>query len=115
MEFLPREVIAALGEATQREAKRRSRLRVHAGGEIWPVLRRWRGGFALDAAKVEHLRGYVDLYEGGRHIATCLIVASDVENGELICTVKRETKVSDRAALDFARDENAPVGYLPSA
>lgn len=115
MEFLPKDIIAGLHEATRREARHRSRLKVHAGGAVWPVLRRWRGGFALDAAQVTTLRGLVDLYEGARHVATALIVASDVEGGELICLTKRETKVADRPALDFVRDENAPVGYLPRA
>lgn len=115
MEFLRKDLLAALREAGRRAGKRRSRLRVHAGDEVWPVLNRWRGGFSLDAGQVSHLRGLVDLYEGGRHISTALIVASDVEGGELICTTKRETPVRDRPALDFVRDENAPVGYLPRA
>lgn len=115
MEILPKDILAGLQEATRREAKRRSRLTVHAGGAVWPVLRRWRGGLALDAAQVTTLRGLVDLYEGSRHVATALIVASAVEGGELICATKRETKVADRPALDFVRDENAPVGYLPGA
>ena len=38
-----------------------------------------------------------------------------IENGELVCDFKRATAVSDRAPLDFWRDENAPVGYLPKA
>lgn len=113
MEFLPKDLLVGLQEARNREARKNSRLRVHAGGEVWRVLRRWRGGLALDAAQVTHLRGLVDLFDGSRHLSTCLIVASDVDKGELICTVKRETAVTDRAALDFARDENAPVGFLP--
>ena len=40
-------------------------------------------------------------------------MASGIENGELVCDFKRATAVKDRAALDFWRDENAPVGYLP--
>ncbi len=115
MEFLPRDILASLREASRRNGKRRSRLRVHAGDAVWPVLGRWHGGFSLDAGQVAHLRGLVDLYEGGRHIATALIVASEVVGGELICTTKRETPVRDRPALDFVRDENAPMGYLPRA
>ncbi|MDF2141116.1 hypothetical protein [Paenirhodobacter sp. CAU 1674] len=115
MEILPKDILNALRDAQSREAGRRSRLRVQVGDDVWPVLRRWRGGFALNADQVTHLRGLVDLYEGSRHISTALIVASDVEGGELICTIKRDTPVSDRAALDFERNENAPVGYLPPA
>ena len=112
MEILPKEVVAALRDAQNREAAKTSRLRVHAGGMEWPVLRRWRGGFALDATQVNHLRGLVDLYDGGKHVFTCLIMASDIEGGELICTTKRETRVTDRPALDFAPERPLPQGYL---
>lgn len=115
MEFLPKDILDALRDAEGEKAARRTCLRVQYRDANWPVLRRWRDGFALDAAQVTHLRGLVDLYEGGRHIASALIVASEIEGGELICTLKRETRVSDRAPLDFVRSDTAPIGYLPSA
>lgn len=102
MEFLPQEVLAALQDA-RKKASRSSRLHVEIAGETWRVLRRWRGGFALDATKMTHLRGNVDLFDGSRHEAQCLIVASEIVDGELICTSKRETKVSLTAPLDFER------------
>jgi hypothetical protein len=80
------------------------------------VLRFWDDGFALDAdLSPGKLRGLVDIYDGSRHVFQCLIVATMIENGELVCDFKRATAVSDRAALDFWRDENAPVGYLTKA
>lgn len=112
MEILPREVLAALNDARRAEAQRRSRLRVQAGDQVLPVVRRWQGGFALDATQVSQLRGLVDLYDGARHLSTCLIIASAVEGDELICTTKRETAVRDGAALDFARDDHAPRALL---
>ena len=115
MEFLPKHILAGLREATRRESKRPSRLSVHAGGKIWPVLKRWQGGFSLDASEVAHLRGLVDLYEADCHVATALIVAAEIEGGELICTTKRETPVRLGPALDFARDDTGPMGYLPPA
>jgi hypothetical protein len=36
-----------------------------------------------------------------------------VQAGQLICSFKRSTTISDRPALDYERDENAPVAYLP--
>ncbi|MBC7137849.1 MAG: hypothetical protein H5U17_03705 [Defluviimonas sp.] len=113
IEHLPADIRRALDEARKRGQKRRSRLRLEAGGEMWRVLRRWEGGVALDAAEVGYLRGLVDLYDGPRHLMQCLIVASAVEEGELICLMKSETPVRDRAPLDFARDDPAPAGYLP--
>ena len=114
LEFLPKEVREGLEAARKRDQRRRSRLRVQVGDAVFPVRRFWQGGFALDADFTPgKLRGLVDVYDGSRHIFQCLIVASGLENGELVCDFKRATAVSDRAALDFWRDENAPVGYLP--
>ncbi|MGO4907498.1 hypothetical protein ACEN2J_04110 [Pseudorhodobacter sp. W20_MBD10_FR17] len=112
LEFLPDEVRDGLKAAKKREATRKSRLRVQVGGAVFPILRMWEGGIALDADFVPKLRGLVDVYDGAKHVFQSLIVASTVENGELICEFKRSTAVADKAALDFCRDENAPVGYL---
>jgi len=111
--FLPKEVQQGLDEARMRDLKRRARQQVHAGNQVYPILRSWPGGFALDAAEVTQLRGLVDIYEGQRHLAQSLIVASAVEDGQLICTTKLSTAALDRPPLDYVRDETAPVGYLP--
>ena len=112
LEFLPPEVRAGLDAARLRQNRARSRLRVHVGDAVFPVLRSWTDGFALQAEHAPHLRGLVDLYDGSRHILQCLIVASSVEGGELICEFKRATMITDRAALDYLRDENAPIAYI---
>ena len=114
-EFLPTEIRAGLLEAERRAARRRSRLRVQVGDAVYPVLRSWPGGFALDAATTPALRGLVELYDGARHLATCLIVASVEDGGELVCDYKRSTAVIDRAPLDFAVEAEAPVALLPRA
>ena len=112
LEFLPQDVREGLDLARKREAKRRSRLRVQVGEAVFPILRFWHDGFALDADLAPQLRGLVDVYDGGKHIFQCLIVASTVENGEIVCEFKRSTAVVDKAPLDFWKDENAPVGFL---
>jgi hypothetical protein len=113
LEFLPPEIAEGLASARKSGAKRKSRLRVQVGEAVFPVLRLWPTGFALDADLTPHLRGLVDIYDGARHISQCLIVASVVDQGELICEFKRATAVTETAPVDFWRDENAPVGYLP--
>jgi hypothetical protein len=115
LEFLPQDIRDGLDAARKRESKRKSRLRVQVGEAVFPILRFWHDGFALDADLAPHLRGLVDVYDGSRHVFQCLIVASTVENGEIICDFKRSTAVTDRAALDFWQDENAPAGLLPKA
>ncbi len=115
LEFLPKDIVEGLAKARLREASRKSRLRVQVGEAIFPLLRFWHDGFALDAALTPKLRGLVDVFDGSRHIFQCLIVASSQEHGELICEFKRNTAVRDSAPLDYWRDEHAPVGYLPKA
>lgn len=113
LEFLPQEIRDGLDAARKRDWKRRSRLRVQLGEAVFPIIRMWDNGLALDAERTPHLRGLVDVYDGANHIFQCLIVASTAENGELICDFKRSTPVADRAALDFVEDTHKPAGYLP--
>ncbi|MEF3048325.1 hypothetical protein [Pseudotabrizicola sp. L79] len=115
LEFLPSEISEGLDKARKAQAKRKSRLRVQVGEAVFPVLRLWQNGLALDADLTPHLRGLVDVYDGSRHVLECLIVASAVENGELVCDFKRSTAVLDKAPLDFWREENAPIALLPKA
>jgi hypothetical protein len=113
LEYLPKEIREGLDAARKGEQKRKSRVRVQLGEAVFPVLRLWEGGFALDAERAPRLRGLVDLYDGANQLYHCLIVASRIENGELICEFKRATAAEDGPALDFWRDENAPAGLLP--
>jgi hypothetical protein len=113
LEYLPQFVREGLEAARLRDARRKSRLRVQVGDAVFPVLRLWEDGIALDAALTPHLRGRVDVYDGARHVCQALIVASTVENGELVCDFKRSTAVTDRPPLDFWKDENVPAGLLP--
>lgn len=112
-DFLSREVRAEMDAARKRDLRRKSRLRAHVGNDIYPILRMRRDSFTLDAAEVIHLRGLVDVFEGSRHLLQCLIVATDIEGGELVCTMKRATVATDLHALDYVRDETAPAAYLP--
>ena len=113
IEFLSKELREGFELARKRQEARKSRLRVQIGTEVYPILRLWDDCMKLDANQLLHLRGLVDVYDGARHLSQCLIVASTVENGQLICDFKRSTPVTDRPPLDFWREENAPVAYLP--
>ena len=115
IEFFSKELREGFEAARKRQEARKSRLRIQIGGEVYPILRLWDEGLAMDADQLPHLRGLVDVYDGTRHLSQCLIVASTVENGQLVCDFKRSTPVTDRPPLDFWRDENAPVAYLPKA
>jgi hypothetical protein len=115
LNYLSKEVLEGLDLARKQAQNRKSRLRVQVGEAVFPVLRFWDDGMVLDAKLTPRLRGLVDVYDGARHIFQCLIVASIEDGDELVCDFKRSTMVFDQPPLDFVREENAPVGYLPGA
>lgn len=113
LEHLPPEVQEGLDRARKRASARSRKLALHLGDAIFPILRLWSDGFAIDAGRLPHLRGFVEVHEGSRLLLSCLIVASEVQDGELICTFKRATPALDRAAVDYELDQQPPAGLLP--
>ncbi len=113
LEFLPQDIVEGLTMARNRNSARKSRLRIQIGEAAFPILRFWHDGFALEAALAPKLRGLVDVYDGSRHVFQCLIMASSEENGQRVYEFKRNTAVRDTAPLDYWRDDDAPIGYLP--
>ena len=111
-DFLTKELREGLEQARKLAAKKNARLRVQVGDDTFPVLRIWDTGFSLHAGDAPHMRGLVDLYDGARHTAQCLIIASEEIGGEMRYEYKRSTQAHDRAPLDFVRDEGAPVGLI---
>ncbi len=112
-EFLPKEVREGLELARKSKLKKKSRMRVQAGDQTFTILRFWDEGFALDAEDTPHLRGLVDLYNGGNHVSQCLIVASEEDSGEMVYEFKRATPANDQAPLDYERSEDAPIALIP--
>jgi hypothetical protein len=111
-EFLPREVREGLELARKRDLRRKSRLRVRVGDAVFPILRFREDGFSLDVENAPHLRGHVDIFDGARHLYQALIVASEIEGAEMSYEFKRSTAATDRAALDYPRDDAAPSGLI---
>lgn len=111
--YMPKEVREGLEAARKREQRKRGRMRLEVGGESFTVLRYWETGLAVDAENAAHLRGLADLYDGGRHVAQCLIVASEEDGDEVVFEFKRQTAAGDQPPVDFVRDEAAPAGFLP--
>lgn len=110
--FLPKEVQAGLETARVKALQKSSRLRIDVDGVYFRVLRMWKTGFAMDLETAPNVRGLVDLYDGGKHLFQCLIVANEEDGQEMLFEFKRATPVVDAAALDFEKAEDAPVGLL---
>ncbi len=110
--FLSKEVREGLERARRSDLVKKSRLRIVVDDQVYPIIRLSEDGFSLPE-DAPHLRGLVDLYEGARHIAQCLIVASSEEEGEMRYEYKRRTEAADRPARDFEVDDQAPVALIP--
>ncbi len=112
-DYLPEAVRRGLEDARRAAQRRSSRLCIHDGDRVHRVLRLWETGFALDAEDAPVLHGFVDLYDGARHLYQCLVVNSTVEGGERLFEFKWSTAVSDRPALDYEAGTEGPVALLP--
>lgn len=110
--FLSKEVLEGMKSARRKEERKTNRLRVHAGDDVFPVLKLWDGGFSVSADDVPQLRGLVDLYMGINHLSQCLIIRAEQVGDTVNYEFKRRTDAVDSAALDYEVDVNAPIALL---
>ena len=112
LEYLPAEVREGLEAARKRDWRKGRRLRLQLGEAAFPIRRMWASGFAVDAARLTRLRGFVEIHEGPRRLLDALIIATRIEGDELICTFKRASPARDMPAPDYWRGDTAPAGLL---
>ncbi|MCB1405191.1 MAG: hypothetical protein KDK01_02765 [Rhodobacteraceae bacterium] len=112
LEFLPEDVRRGLEAARNRAARRGSRLCVHVGDQVFPILTLGDAGFSVDARHVPRLRGLVDIFDGPRHISRALIIAASEDGRTMTYEFKRETPVFQTPVRDYADDRALPSGYL---
>ena len=110
--YMPKEVREGLDAARRTAQRKRGRMRLEVGGESLTVLRYWDDGLAVGADEAAHVRGLADIYDGPRHVAQCLIVASSEAHGEMVYEFKRNTAAQDRPPVDFVREEEPVSGLL---
>ncbi|WP_342069918.1 hypothetical protein [Yoonia algicola] len=110
--FLPDAVCQGLEEARKAALKRKDRLSVQDGNDSYRIRRFWDGGFALDLDGSERLRGRVDIYDGPKHLYTCLVVSSVDEEDERVFEFKWATPVASGPAADFVRPDFVPAGLI---
>ncbi len=110
--YFSADILAGMRRAEDKARRKKNRLRIKMGEEIYPVLRNWSSGFSLPAERAPNLRGSVDLYDGAKHLSQCLIIYSKVESGEMIYEYKRHTAVGEAMPVDFVQDPYKPVALL---
>jgi hypothetical protein len=113
-DILPEAIRIGLETARKDALKRKDRLCVHDGDDVYRVRRFWEGGFSLDQDVAEKLRGRVEIYDGARHLYQCLIVGSAVEGDERVFDFKWLHPVTDAAPVDFVRPDFVPAGLIAS-
>ncbi|MEM8536666.1 MAG: hypothetical protein AAGF56_02270 [Pseudomonadota bacterium] len=110
--FLPDAVRQGLEQARKDALKRKDRLSVRDGDASYRIRRFWEGGFALDLEGTERLRGHVDIFDGPKHLYSCLVFSSVDEDDERIFEFKWATPVAKGPAADFVRPDFVPAGLI---
>jgi hypothetical protein len=110
--FLPKEVREGLNLARKRDAMKKSRLKVLIGDDSFPIRSFGDRDFTLAVEDTPHLRGLVDIFDGGRHLYQALIVTAALDGPEMRYEFKRMTAARDVPPLDYDRNAAAPVALL---
>ena len=111
--FLPQSVREDLATVQKFARRRRATRVVHVGDEAFPILEMTQSGFAVEAADAPRLRGFIDIYEGARHLYQAFIVASEQHGDLMRYEFKRNTAAATTAPVDFETSSDRPVALLP--
>ncbi|MEM1272427.1 MAG: hypothetical protein AAGF88_01350 [Pseudomonadota bacterium] len=104
-DHLPKGVVAGLPQLSGSERRAEvHRMTIHAGGQVYPVLRIFSHGFEVDKERTPRLRGLVDIYDGPQQLARALVVVTAESAEARRYEFKRTTPaVSDPPPVDFVR------------
>jgi hypothetical protein len=114
-DFLPDAVRQELAAARKSARRKRATRVVHVGDEAYPILEMTEDGFSVEADTAPKLRGFIDIYDGPRHLYQALIVASEEIGDMMRYEFKRNTAAAASAPVDFERPDDRPAGLLPSS
>ena len=76
-------------------------LALESGGRRYPVLSLGTESCLIAADEGAVLRGFADILDGERLVASCLIVLAAPEGDRLRCTFKRRTIPRSAPAVDY--------------
>ena len=110
--YLPQEVREGLAIAQARKARKQSRLRVGTGATAVPILSFGSTIFSVERINAPVLRGFVDIYDGAKHLYQALIIASAEEGDRMVYEFKRMTATATGPALDYDQPDDTPVGLI---
>ncbi len=92
--------------------KRKHRLHLQDGDLVIRINEMWEGGFTIPADTELPQHGFVELFDGPRHLARALVMQTGIHEEERYF----EFKISQDATLgvprDFSDDGQAPVAAI---
>lgn len=77
-------------------------LSLESGARRFPILSLGPESCLIEAPDGARLRGYADILDGDRLVATCLVVLAAPEGPYLRCTFKRRTTPRNSPPADYA-------------
>jgi hypothetical protein len=89
----------AIGSSLGRRARP---MLLECGARRYPILALAAESCLIEAPESAALRGFADIFDGERHVATCLIVLAAPEGPHLRCSFKRRTAPRADPPRDFA-------------
>ncbi|MEM7722873.1 MAG: hypothetical protein AAF376_10900 [Pseudomonadota bacterium] len=113
--FLPKSIRDELATAQKRSRRRQATRAVHVGDEAFAILDYSEDGFSVDVEETPRLRGFIDIYDGPRHLYQALIVASARQGDVMRYEFKRNTAATTTAPVDFERPDDQPIALLLKA
>lgn len=85
-------------------------LRIVSGSVSWPIRRIWRDGFSL--AIGQQIRGFIDIYDGERHVFSCLACENGTEGDEQIFLIQQRNKGQSPVPPDAVGEVEVPAGAV---
>lgn len=97
----------------KREARPvRERLRLRSGSRDIDVLEAWADGFAIPRNGPQPHRGFVDMFDGSRHIRHGLVYQTGYDGDRAIFTFKLAHDPQMAQPSDFERAPDGPKALL---
>lgn len=110
--FYSRDVIDTVRRARRKADLTGKRLSLHVDGDVYPIEQLEPEGFSVKSDRVPVLRGFVDIYDGARHLWRCLIVRSQDDGPFATYEFKRQTAPGGQPVADYVLDRPEPAGLI---
>ena len=101
--------------AVEIPAKHSRAMLLVSGSRRFPIVSLQPDGCLIEAPPGVGPRGFADILDGERLVATCLVVLAAPEGPYLRCTFKRRTASRTEAPADFATDVATDFATAPAS